>query len=254
MNNNEYKVKFNKKQYLILALTVVVMLCVAAASFLLYLYGQYGDAIFSSEPTRLRKAEEYARAADSTPHGGIVFFGDSIIEMYKLDRYYPDFGYINRGISGDTTLDLLNRVETNVIAIEPKIIVMIVGANDVHKRTPDKIMPTYRELLSKIQTALPDTEVIIQGVLPITERNALMYNAVVNGRTNEKITILNEYIENLANEFGYMYANTGDSLKDHAGRLVNSYSIEGLHLNSDGYIALTAALKPYINAALEILN
>lgn len=250
MNRNDLKIRFDKKQIAFIIFTIVIMLCVAAASFLLYLYGQYGDAIFSSEQTRLHKAEEYARESTSTPHNGVVFFGDSIIEMYKLDRFYPGFGYINRGISGDTTLDLLNRVETNVIAIEPKVIVMIVGANDVHKRTPDEIIPTYKELLNKIKTSLPDTKVIIQGVLPITERNAIMYKAVVNGRTNEKISVLNEYIKTLADEFNYIYANTGDSLKDYDGRLVDSYSIEGLHLNSDGYVALTAALKPYINAAL----
>lgn len=247
MADQSTKIRFTKKQILLITIVAFATVIIVALSYFLYFSQQLNFAWRSSLDVRLAKAEKYAKDNQNVPDNQVVFFGDSITNMFRLDDFFPDKNYVNRGISGDRTHNLFDRVDSNVIAIKPRIIVLLVGANDVPHESPNTTIVTYRKLLERIHTQLPDTKVLVQGILPVTERKAVLYDALINNRTNETIMEFNALIEQLVtvelSEYGYTYAYTGAAVKTVDGKLRDDYSVEGLHLNQAGYTALSGAIK-----------
>lgn len=195
-----------------------------------------------------KKTQEYAAAAADTPKGGIVFFGDSITEMYDFDRYFPEYGIINRGISGDYTEHLLSRVQSSVIDIAPSVVFFLAGANDIGRGIPlNDTLANYSAILDAITTALPDCQIVMQSVYPVNAMDSLLSQFAVGKRTNAKITEMNARLATLSVEKGCTYIDMYPSLvKDDV--LNPEYTIEGLHLNTKGYDVVSNILSPYLES------
>src|SRR5271155_3990819 len=94
-------------------------------------------AVFFDDFGELKRYRE-ADAALKAPAPGenrVVFFGDSITDIWKLDEYFPGKGYINRGIGGQTTPQMLIRFRQDVIDLAPKVVVILAGTNDIAGNT-----------------------------------------------------------------------------------------------------------------------
>lgn len=250
--NETLKFNFKAKEIALPVLSGLIAIAIVLVMFFLAILGTYGSAMSAAPNDRLKKAEEYAKMADKTVQESVVFFGDSITEMYNLDAFYPDKSYINRGIGGDLTTDLIRRAETNVIALRPKTVVLLVGTNDLNTRTVDETADSYYELLSILTNALPQTRLIVQSVLPICTLSSPFSHMMISNRTNEKITALNERIKGFCNEIktntpslDVVYADTHATLLD-GDKLNEIYALDGLHINNYGYAVLTGALSQYI--------
>lgn len=250
---NELKFNFKAKEIALPVLSGLIAVAIVLVIFFLAMLGTYGSAISAAPNSRLKKAEEYANMIDKTEKNSVVFFGDSITEMYNLDAFYPDKDYINRGIGGDLTTDLIRRAETNVIALQPKAVVLLIGTNDLNTRTVDDTAKSYSELLSILTNSLPNTRLIVQSVLPICTLSYPFSHIMISNRTNEKIVGLNEKIKGFCNEIktntpslDIVYVDTHAILLD-GNKLNEIYALDGLHINNYGYSVITGALSKYLS-------
>ena len=232
--------KLSVKAKVLIALAAVAVVVLLVGNLVLYWwvypYIWYKRIAFSIEN---RKCES----------GHVVFVGDSITDSCDLDKYYAGLNAYNRGIAGDTTGGVLNRMNISIFDLEPSLVVLLIGTNDYQRAVPhtnEHILKNYRKILSKIRDELPDTPVIVQSVYPI---------ANVNFRTHYKhghghIRDLNLGIKALAEEYGCIYVDVYSHLEAEEEEMNMDYSADGLHPNDLGYQVISAVLRPVIDAAL----
>ncbi|MFI3229278.1 MAG: GDSL-type esterase/lipase family protein [Bacillota bacterium] len=185
----------------------------------------------------------YAKQVANTPKGGVVFFGDSITEMYDLDTFYPNKGYINRGISGNVSSELLGRVFNSVVALQPKQVILLIGVNDlaneIHK---PYAFQNIRVLIDVLLAEISNLNLVVQAVYPINN-----FMKKPNWKTlQQDIVDLNASVSDYCNQKNVTFVSAREVLQDKNGALNLQFSADGLHLNKLGYNAVTEVLSPYL--------
>ena len=172
----------------------------------------------------------------------IIFLGDSLTDEGEWIELLDNVNIRNRGISGDTTNRILDRLDTIVMG-KPNQIFLTIGINDFinESRSSDYILEKYKEILSHIRTQTPKTKVIVQSVLPVNNQ-ILGY-----WYSNQNIIGFNSKLEKLAQEFNYQYINVFPKLSDSQNQLYAKYTNDGLHLNGDAYLVWRDAVKEYLS-------
>ncbi len=177
--------------------------------------------------------------------GQIVFIGDSITDGCALDTFYGDLklAVYNRGIGGDNTSGVLNRLQTSVFDLKPSKIVMMIGTNDINGNiNQEKILENYREILRQFKANLPEADVICVSIIP-QNKQLEEYTPIKVDETTQTILQINPLIESLVQEFGYTYVDLFSSLADSNNMLIAEYSPDGIHLNSAGYTIYSSKIK-----------
>ena len=163
----------------------------------------------------------------SATHAAVVFVGDSITEGGLWSEWLPGVDVINRGISGNTTQDILDRMP-HIVSVRPDKLFLMIGVNDLNKRLGAAVaLRNYTTLFDLIDAQLPNTEVYIQSVLPV--------NAVWPLIDNTHIPILNAALTHYADERGYRYIDLHSVFADAEGALKPDLSNDGIHLLAPGY-------------------
>lgn len=179
----------------------------------------------------------------------VVFMGNSIIELWK--NVHPDFfikDYINRGISGQTTPQMLIRFKQDVIALKPKVVVILGGTNDIAGNTGPSTLQMIQDNLSsmaEIATA-NHLKVIMCSVLPAYE---YPWKSGIDPR--EKIQTLNTWIKEYAELHGHCYVDFYPKLVNTFNGLMPEYTSDGVHPNLEGYKVMEPLL---INAIKKVLG
>lgn len=167
----------------------------------------------------------------------VAFLGDSLTDGYDLNKYYPQYKTANRGIGGETTLGLEERMQVSVYDLKPKVAVMLIGGNNL-----DTMFQNYENLLIGLQENLPETEVVLVSLTAMGRDWAYK---------NQLAAYNNVKIRKLAEEYGYAYVDIFSLLLDEQTDEIRAeYTTEGVHLTSAGYEVLTRAITPAIDAAL----
>lgn len=210
-------------------------------------------------------AEETARGADrdnlrryraanaqvappGEPNRRVLFFGDSITDGWKLAEYFPGKDYVNRGISGQITGEMLGRMQADVIAHRPAALLILAGTNDLSRGVP---METIQDnFLSITQLAsFHKIKVIVASILPVSDYHAAGDPEL--GRTAArpplKIRQLNQWLAKLCHDQGYTYLNYADQMADSKGLLRADLAEDGLHPNEAGY----KIMAPLAQAAID---
>jgi lysophospholipase L1-like esterase len=192
-----------------------------------------------------------ANAALTPPAPGenrVVFFGDSITDGWKLDEYFPGKPYLNRGISGQTTSQMLVRVRQDVIDLQPKVVIILAGTNDIAGNTGltglEDIEANYATLAELAR--LHDIRLIYSSVLPVheyTERAGDMYRQ----RPPEKIVALNNWLKAYCGAHDCLYLDYFSAMVDSQGHLKKELADDGLHPNAAGY----KIMAPLAEAAIQ---
>ena len=237
---------YDKKIYhsLLTVLATIAIVVIIVVSSYFVIYGANGVTMLKDKD---KKAASYANANADVEHGRVIFLGDSITEMCNLDKYYPTLGAVNRGISGDTTQDMLDRLESNVLEIEPSRIVFLGGTNDIGKNiSPQDIANNIKIIIQKIQESLPECKIFIQSVYPVNTVRKPTFFSKTGIRTNVVIDELNALLQNLCYQCDCVYIDVNSSLKDEDGNLKKEYTVDGLHLTKEGYIQVSSIITPYI--------
>lgn len=174
----------------------------------------------------------------------VVFMGDSITQLWKIDDAFPGKPYINRGISGQTSPQMLLRFRQDMIALQPKVVVILAGTNDIAGNTgPMTLDQTENNLASMADLAAANgIRVVLCSVLP-----ALDFSWRPGLQPATKIPVLNAWIRGYAAAKGYPYVDYYSAMKDESGGLPAALSKDGVHPLPAGY----AVMAPLVEAGIE---
>jgi acyl-CoA thioesterase I len=202
------------------------------------------------EPKRYREAD--AALAASTPSDNrVIFIGDSITDYWKLADYFPGELYINRGIDGQTTPQMLVRFRQDVIDLHPKVLVVLAGTNDVAGvtgRTRNEDIEANYASMAELARA-HKIRVVFSSLLPV-------YNYTEDAKESfalrpaERILALNRWLKDYCSKNGLMYLDYFSALVDDRGMLKRDLSDDGLHPNAVGYKIMAPLAEKAIAQAL----
>jgi lysophospholipase L1-like esterase len=176
------------------------------------------------------------RKLPNTP-GEIIFAGDSIMESGPWSEIYSPIK--NRGIGGETTAGLLDRLD-EITESHPQKVFLEIGTNDLAADLPTpQVVRNYRKILERIRRDSPETRIYVLSVTPVNQK-------IPGGPVHDNDTIrdLNRRLRELAGEFeGVTYIDAFDALTDANGDLRLDLTTDGVHLNLDAYLILGRLLE-----------
>lgn len=200
-----------------------------------------------------RKLENYREKNKEAVYGQVVFAGSSLMEMFPINKLLEEHGddtiIYNRGIGGYVTNELLQVTDVCITDLKPKKVFLNIGTNDLsNPQIPiSQMIENYDRILCKIEEALPQTVIYLMAYYPVNyEAAAEEMKECLKIRTNEKIERANEEVKKLAQKHGQHYIDVNKNLKDEQGRLKAEYTIEGMHINEEGYAAIYDDVMRYV--------
>ncbi len=181
----------------------------------------------------------------------VVFMGDSITDGWgkRYGKFFPGKPYINRGISGQTTPQMLIRFRTDVIALKPKAVIILAGTNDIAANTGPSTLEMIEDNLSSM-TELAQAhgiKVILSAVMPTCDyiRNQS------DRRPNAKIIELNAWMKEYAAKHKAAYLDYFTPMLDDKGVLKKELTFDGLHPNDAGYELIMPLAQKAIDQTLK---
>jgi acyl-CoA thioesterase I len=196
-----------------------------------------------------RYREENARLAPpARGEDRVVFMGDSITEGWgRLDRFFPGKPYLNRGISGQTTPQMLVRFRPDVIDLKPRVVVILAGTNDIAGNTgPMTPQMTEENLMSMVDLARANhIRVVLASVLP-----AFDFPWRPGLEPAPKIAALNAWIKEYAARNRIVYLDYYTAMVDARGGLKAELTKDGVHPNDAGYAVMAPLTEKAIAQAL----
>lgn len=174
--------------------------------------------------------------------GGIIFLGNSIAQFGNWKKLLGDSSAINRGIGGDNTFGVLERLD-DVVARQPRKLFLEVGINDISQDIPVNIVAdNIITIVKQIKEKSPSTEVYVISILPTNDRVKNEYPAA--HKKNHQVTSLNALVKPKSRAVGFTYIDLNKIFSDANGKLNEQYAEpDGLHLNERGYREWVAHLK-----------
>jgi lysophospholipase L1-like esterase len=182
----------------------------------------------------------------------VVFFGDSITDLWHLDEYFPGKPYLNRGIGGQTTPQMLIRFRQDVIELHPKVVVILAGTNDIAGNTgPMRLEDIEANYASMADLARANNiRVVFSSVLPVHNYTPQAQNMYAQ-RSPEKILELNRWLKNYVGAHpDCLYLDYFSAMVDDKGLLKRELAGDGLHPNAAGYKIMAPLAEAEIHNAL----
>ena len=201
----------------------------------------------------------------------VVFMGDSITDGWHLDEYFPGKPYVNRGISGQVTSQMLVRMYPDVIGLKPAAMVVLAGTNDIARNNG----PATAEMIEENLMAMTELaqghgiKVLLCSILPVSDypylaqqngrgpqppavagrggRGPIMRQRMTVGRPPEDILKLNAWMKSYAAQSNATYVDYFSALVDEKGWMKDGIANDGLHPNTEGY----KMMAPIVSAAIE---
>jgi lysophospholipase L1-like esterase len=210
-------------------------------------------------PQLNRYRDANAALSPSAPgEARVVFMGDSITDMWQEPRFggfFPGKPYIDRGISGQTTPQMLLRFRADVTALQPQVVVILAGTNDIAGNTgPMTLQETEDNLASMSELAhAHGIRVVLASVTPVADMMSPDGKKIVQTvrRPPEKILSLNEWIKKYAAEHDNIYLDYFPAMVDDHGFLKTALTDDGLHPNAAGYAVMAPLAEKAITQALS---
>ena len=179
----------------------------------------------------------------------IVFIGDSITEFWSVlnPEYFAGKPYVNRGISGQTSPQILIRFRADVIALKPATVVILAGINDIAGNTgPSTLEMIANNIFSMAELAKANQiKVILCSVLP-----AYDFSWKPNQNPAEKVLALNKMIKKYADANNILYLDYFSAMADERNGLKTAYSEDGVHPNNVGYQIMAPLAEKAITKVL----
>jgi acyl-CoA thioesterase I len=214
-------------------------------------------AIYTDDFGQLARYRE-ADAALAPPAPGesrVIFLGDSITDYWKLPDYFPGKPYINRGVDGQTTPEMLVRFRQDVIDLHPKVMVVLAGTNDIAGVTG----PTSNEDIEANYASMAELarahgiRMVLASVLPVHNYTPDAQESFAL-RPRDRIVALNKWLKNYCAKNRFVYLDYFSSLVDERGMLKRALADDGLHPTDAGYKIMAPLAEKAIQKALAEHN
>ena len=201
----------------------------------------------------------------------VVFMGDSITDGWRLEEYFPAKPYLNRGISGQVTSQMLVRMYPDVIDLKPAAMVVLAGTNDIARNNGPATPEMFQEnIMAMAELAQHHgIKVLLCSILPASDypylaqqsgrdpqpaagagrggRGPFVRQRMTAGRPPEDILKLNAWMKSYAAQVNATYVDYFSALVDEKGWMKDGIANDGLHPNADGY----KIIAPIVSAALD---
>ena len=181
----------------------------------------------------------------------VVFMGDSITEEWSnlYPGYFDTKGYINRGIGGQTTPQMLIRFKPDVIDLEPDIVVILAGTNDIAGNTgPSNVKMITDNIFSMTELARAhQIKVVLSSILPVFEYEWAKEIKDVPAT----IDSVNDELKKYVNDHGLVYLDYFSPMVDQRKGLNKDYTYDGVHPNQDGYILMSSLAQKVLSRLLH---
>jgi lysophospholipase L1-like esterase len=203
-------------------------------------------------PNLARYREDNSKlAAPAAREKRVVFMGDSITDAWGRShgKFFPGMPYVNRGISGQTTPQMVLRFRPDVINLHPKVVVILAGTNDIAGNTgPATLEEIEGNLSSMVELAKANKiSVVVSSVMPVCD----YIKPQTARRPPEKIIALNVWIHEYARAHKLVYLDYYSALIDDQKMLKKELTYDGLHPNDAGYAAIEPLASEAIRKALK---
>src|ERR1700726_2943551 len=198
---------------------------------------------------RYREAD--AALAPATGEKRVVFLSDSITEYWKLPNYFPGKPYINRGVDGQTTSEMLVRFRQDVIHLRPKVVVILGGTNDIAGVTG----PTFNEDIEANYASMAELarahriRMVFASVLPVHNYTHDAEESFAL-RPRARILALNKWLKDYCAKNHLVYLDYFSALVDERGMLQRALADDGLHPTDAGYRIMASLAEKAIQKAL----
>ena len=188
----------------------------------------------------------------------VVFMGDSITDSWddpKYGGFFPGKPYVDRGISGQTTPQMLIRFRPDVIALGPKVVVILAGTNDIAGNTGPMTLGAIEDNLASMAelARAHGIRVVLASLLPVSDYEKRDGKPIIQTtrRPPEQIRALNEWMKTYAAANGATYLDYYSAMVDDKGFLRDELSEDGLHPNAKGYEVMAPLAERAIASALK---
>ncbi|GLH72131.1 lipase [Geothrix limicola] len=202
------------------------------------------------ELARYRAANQ-TLPAPKADESRVVFFGDSITEAWPLAQSFPGRPYVNRGISGQTTAQMLLRFRPDVINLKPRVVFILAGTNDISGNTgPTTDADILANLASMGDMATANgIRIVFCSILPVHNGTPQARDFYAT-RPMERIRGLNQGLQALCKAKGYAYLDAFTPMLDGRGFLKVDLAEDGLHPNGAGYRVLASLVESTLQNVL----
>lgn len=206
-----------------------------------------------AELRRFRDENRTVRAGDSR----VVFLGDSITDLWRQPQFggfFPGRPYVDRGISGQTTPQMLLRFRQDVVALHPAVVVILAGTNDVAGNTgPMTDEDIEDNLTSMCEIAQANhMRVVLSSLTPVSDyHRRTPAPPMTTRRPPQRITALNGWIRDYAAQHQHVYLDYYTALIDEHGMLREEFSEDDLHPNAKGYAVMGPLAESAVQRALN---
>ena len=172
--------------------------------------------------------------------GSIVFLGDSLTDYVKFDEFFPDLNTKNRGIAGDTTVGVLNRID-EVVSLKPSKLFLLIGTNDIvfHMKAEETVS-NIKKIIEIFNEKSPNTAIYVQTLFPVN------HNLGDKRRPHKAIRAINNRLKKLSEEMNNFTLIDTYSLFAENGEMPERFTIDGVHLNGAGVVRWVEFLTTWI--------
>jgi lysophospholipase L1-like esterase len=236
------------KAVLLIIKTMEKMKLIYGIVLLSMLLGEFSYAQDWANLGRYRN-ENTKLGSPSSGESRIVFMGNSITEGWgqTCPSFFSGKPYVNRGIGGQTTPQMLLRFRADVIGLKPAVVVILAGTNDIAGNTgPSTLEMIVDNIVSMTELAKSNgIKVVLCSVLPVFD-----YPWKPGLHPAEKIATLNEMLKNYADKNGIIYVDYYSSMLDDRKGLKETYTSDGVHPNEAGYKIMAPLAEEAISKTL----
>ena len=176
----------------------------------------------------------------SSDSASIVFLGNSLTAYGEWGEYFNTTKIKNRGIPGDMTSGVLNRLP-NILNQQPRQLFLMIGVNDLLFSSPEKILRNYQKIIEQVKSKSEATELYLQSLLPV---NNQVRNTQIR---NEDILLVNQGLQKLAQQHQLTYIDLHPHFQDEQGHLKAEFTVDGIHLNGNAYLIWKEVLKKHLD-------
>ena len=181
----------------------------------------------------------------------IVFLGDSITAGWRLNEYFGDHDFLNRGIGGQITGEMLGRMKEDAINLKPKAMLVLAGTNDLARGIAVRIIEDNLSMIADLAVQ-NNIQPLFASILPVSDyhRDVNPTYAQSARRSSKLIRELNDWLQQMCEQRHFVYVDYFSAMVDQAGWMPSDMADDGLHPNAKGY----RVMAPVALAAIDKLT